>query len=293
VKGSKSQYTVLDLTRAKLQQAPYLNNSILYSTTLATMTELCFLNHNESLLRGDTINPLKYSVNNDTQMTGEMAKPKSDDQSVVTARTVNTSYDEDDCCDYSETDSCEHGHESSNTFGGLQCVSFNEVIETRETIARWEFTADETEAGWYSRREREVMREAAYGIAESLDYSYFQDEYGQPTSTNFRGLESYTVEGGKQRKLHRVKNLVAVLREQRRQRACGEVVTNGPELLEGACRSLSSRRQKLAHKQAKRDEIDARGGKQKGNADQSPSMMLYFSRLLRDLNDSNEWASGD
>lgn len=256
------------------------------------MTELYLINHDETL-PGDVISPLKFRAANDSQMTGEMAKFKSDDQSVVTARTVFTSYDEDGCLDDSEIDGSDYGHGSANSLRGLHCVSFSEVIETRETIARWEYTADETEASWYSRRERDVMRDAAYGIAESLDYSYFEDEYGQPASTNFRGLEKYTVEGSEQRKLHRVKNLVAVLREQRRQRACGEVVTNGPELLENACRSVSSKCQRLAYRQAKRDEKEARGEEQKGSGDQSPSIMLYFARLLRDLNDSNEWESSD
>lgn len=150
----------------------------------------------------------------------------------------------------------------------------------------------------YGRREKDVMKDAALGIAESLDYRYFQDEDGQPASTNFRGLESYTKEGSMARKLFRVKILIAVLREQRRQRNCGEVVTNGPDLMQSVCYPISSQCQKLALAQAKRDERDGLGtdDDDKADTDRIFSMLLHFTKLLRDLGggcDPNEWGSGD
>ena len=102
------------------------------------------------------------------------------------------------------------------------------------------------------------------------------------SAANFRGLESYTKEGSKRRQLFRVKQLVSLLREQRRQRACGEVLSNGPELLRAACSPVSAECEELAYQQAKRDEKDAMGVKDKPEADQSPSMLLHLTRLFRD-----------
>ncbi|CAB9525954.1 expressed unknown protein [Seminavis robusta] len=211
---------------------------------------------------------------------------------VVTAPTVVSSYDDDyeDGCDTSETDSCcFHVSSDSSCSVGFHCVSFDLVPQIHEVPNRFSYTGDEMEATWYGRREKDVMREAAFGIAESLDYYYFLNEFGQPVSTKFRGLESYTVEGSKQRKLNRVKNLVSVLREQRRQRSCGEVVTNGPVLLEAACRSVSSQCEKQAYVQGIMDEKDALGTDRKPEAnDESPSVLLHFTKLLRDLGQSSE-----
>ena len=211
-----------------------------------------------------------------------------DDQSVVTVPTVALAFDEgdDDCCgDHSESDCYESISVASSV--GLNCVSFDMTTHVHEIPSRHDYTAEEIDATWYGRREKEVMREAAFGIAESLDYHYFHGSHpDQPTSTRFRGLESYTREGSDQRKLHRVKNLVAVLREQRRQRSCGELVTNGPEMLEAVCYPMSSKCQKLASIQGMRDERDARGSDESSSKDKSPNMLLQLTKLLRDMSQS-------
>lgn len=205
-----------------------------------------------------------------------------DDQSIMTAPTVALNCEDDDgsCCSMDgQSDVYDTTSVASST--GLNCVSFDLTDKVREVPNRNDYTAEELEATWYGRREKEVMRQAAFGIAESLDIHYFHDYQDRSSSTRFRGLESYTQEGSEQRNLHRVKNLVAVLREQRRQRCCGELVTNGPELLEAACYTTSTRCQKLAGIQGNRDERDARGSDDSSGKDKSPSMLLQLTKLLR------------
>jgi hypothetical protein len=215
-----------------------------------------------------------------------LKKNDSDDQSAVTLPTVSCFVSEDD-----DTDSSCNGSHSVASFStvGLPCVFFSNIPQIKEIPNRLDYTDEELDACWYGRREKEVMRDAALGIAESLGYHYFQDEYGQPTSTTFRGLESYTVKGSEQRKLQRLKNLVAVLREQRRQRSCGEVVTNGPEFIEAACRSVSSQCSKRAYLQGIQDERDALSNdcKPTSGLDHSPKVLLQLTQLFRDLGRSN------
>jgi len=225
-----------------------------------------------------------------------MTEEEGDDQSTTTVPTVSSSCNgkEDIKDDIDDTESCRY---SSDDLGddenvpvcddvslgscsiGMNCVSFDLVHDIYEIPSRREFTAEEIDATWYGRREKEVMREAAYGIAESLDYDYFEGE----TSTRFRGLETYTHEGSEQRRWHKLQNLVAVLREQRRQRVCGEVVTNGPELLQAVCHTVSHKCQQLAYIQGQRDERDARDESGEQKADESPSMLLQLTKLLRNL----------
>jgi hypothetical protein len=229
---------------------------------------------------------IPMSCRDESEAIDMLKKNSSDDQSVVTLPTVACFVSEDD-----DTDSSCHDNYSVASFStvGLPCVSFDSIPRINEIPNRLDYTADELDACWYGRREKEVMRDAALGIAESLDYHYFQNENGQPTSTTFRGLESYTVKGSERRKLNRLKNLVAVLREQRRQRSCGEIVTNGPELLEAACRFVSSQCSKRAYCQAIVDESDAQGNdcKHTFGVDHSPNVLLKMTQLLRDLGQSS------
>jgi len=223
-----------------------------------------------------------------------------DDQSTITVPTVALTYREAEDKYYCEhcgvkCNCCDSVSMASTSFTSLNCVSFDVTPQVFEIPSRHEYTTEEIEAAWYSRREKEVMKAAVYGIAESLGLDYFEsncDDYSQvqepqSMSTRFRGLEAYTQQGSDRRKLHRVKNLVAVLREQRRQRSCEELVVNGEELVEAACHSVSTKCLQLAYAQGLRDEIDAREPSKSSCKDQSPNMILQLTRVLRGSSESS------
>lgn len=98
--------------------------------------------------------------------------------------------------------------DSTCSTDGFQCVSFDKTPQVFEIPSRFENTAENMAATYYSREEQKAMREKEYDQAGSWAYN-------SDAVACSRGLESLTQSGSQQRKLNRCKVLVAVLREQR------------------------------------------------------------------------------
>jgi hypothetical protein len=131
---------------------------------------------------------------------------------------------------------------------GLQCVAFDLESVVHEIPALSEFSNEEVAATWYGPMEKMAMQEEAFSAACDAAIGCCEEA---------RGLEAYTFDGARQRKLNRIKHLIAVLREQQRQKESGKEITSGPELIAAACRDLSIKSQERAYIQGAQDEEDA------------------------------------
>ena len=199
----------------------------------------------------------------------------------------------------------------------LHCVAFDLEPQVVEIPALSELSAEERESTWYTPEEKSSMIEQAMLLANNETVSCVGGFFygGRRTSTEdnqedcARGLEFYSVEGSRRRKLNRIKVVIAVLKEQQRQQQEQQeeqqeespIQRGGDELIEAVSSALSRERQEEAYIQGCRDEeavfpqkprslahhkTDAVKTKRRG-------MFSCFTQLVKDISDIGyvEWVA--
>lgn len=137
------------------------------------------------------------------------------------------------------------------------------------------------------------MIEQAMSLANSSCNALISAYEGEEETA--RGLEFYSIEGSRRRKLNRIKAVIAVLREQKRQQESTDAVSSSDELIERACLEVSGHCQEEAYIQGVKDEEEVFPQKPRSTKldPPKPGMFSCFTQLVRDISDIGhvEWAA--
>jgi hypothetical protein len=134
-----------------------------------------------------------------------------------------------------------------------KCISFAENIQIRETLHIDEYSAEEVQATWYTKRELQDIKNA---IRDVVTQNFSKDKTNsiQEEESCNRGFEGFSKYGAAQKKKNKMDAAMALFSEQECQKDYGIVDDEALALLYASC---TRHCQAVAHSRALQDELVA------------------------------------
>jgi hypothetical protein len=202
---------------------------------------------------------------------------------------------------------------SSTRTSALHCVAFDLEPQVYNVPALCELSLEERQSTWYSPHEKNDMIEQAMALAYNESclqprfFAYYSSSRSEAVEeqeeTTSRGLEFYSVEGSRRRKLNRIKVMIAVLKEQQRQQEQETSAEQRDELIQAASVAVSRSCQDEAYSKACQDEEAVLPQKPRCttttttttrvDAPKRKGVFSCFTQLVKDISDIGyvEWAA--